>query len=431
MLGFCAQSKFTRQLSNIFTISIIGVFLTTPTNANTSCRHILDKPDGPAWSKSAKPKDRDVFRDTYDFHRDWGTRLLLDTDPIWSDPEYLRQLHEFAVPRITNYDKFGPPSKLKADYENLLRSFAEGSVLNYTVTGTAANNLFYEYAEVAYQLRTGKRAKRVQLLAFNHAYGGSHGRTVEVKYGGNKPDGYGLPTPFIHPNKPLNKAELEDIIATEKAALDKIRHFVSDPTKEVGGIFIEPASINHGLRVYRPEFMTQLRALADELEVPIFADEIMSGGRTGKFWAYQHYEGFVPDAVSFGKGLIVAGVFQPSRLSNQSYFFYHHRQGPETTTAVQPLVLLQARQVLKAIKERDLLKNAEEMGRYYYEAMQKKAELSNIQKKGDTAATDGTKYVKWLGLMLQEPDGRLLPPITITKEQIDYRLSESYPKDRY
>jgi 4-aminobutyrate aminotransferase-like enzyme len=51
------------------------------------------------------------------------------------------------------------------------------------------------------------------------------------------------------------------------------------------------------------EYIQKLRAWCDENQVVLTFDEVQSGfGRTGKFWAFEHY-GVVPDLICCGKGI--------------------------------------------------------------------------------------------------------------------------------
>ena len=50
--------------------------------------------------------------------------------------------------------------------------------------------------------------------------------------------------------------------------------------------------------VPHPSYMQGVRALCDKHGILYIADEVMVGfGRTGKLWAFQHYDGVVPDLV--------------------------------------------------------------------------------------------------------------------------------------
>jgi len=68
-------------------------------------------------------------------------------------------------------------------------------------------------------------------------------------------------------------------------------------------ILVEPVQGEGGVRVPAPDYLNQLRAIADENEWLLMLDEIQTGnGRTGTFFAYQH-NGILPDVLSTAKGL--------------------------------------------------------------------------------------------------------------------------------
>jgi len=63
-----------------------------------------------------------------------------------------------------------------------------------------------------------------------------------------------------------------------------------------------------GLNVASKLFIQHIRKLADEYKVPLIFDEIQSGmGRTGKWWAYEHY-GVEPDIMTVAKALQVGAT---------------------------------------------------------------------------------------------------------------------------
>ena len=56
------------------------------------------------------------------------------------------------------------------------------------------------------------------------------------------------------------------------------------------------------------QFIKNLRKYADQYETPLILDEVQSGmGRTGKWWAFEHYN-VKPDIVSIAKALQVGAV---------------------------------------------------------------------------------------------------------------------------
>ena len=63
-----------------------------------------------------------------------------------------------------------------------------------------------------------------------------------------------------------------------------------------------------GLNVASKLFIHHIRKLADEYKVPLIFDEVQSGmGRTGKWWAYEHY-GVEPDIMTVAKALQVGAT---------------------------------------------------------------------------------------------------------------------------
>jgi acetylornithine aminotransferase len=68
-------------------------------------------------------------------------------------------------------------------------------------------------------------------------------------------------------------------------------------------ILVEPIQGEGGIRVPAPDYLNQLRTIADANEWLLMLDEIQTGnGRTGTFFAYQH-NGILPDVLSTAKGL--------------------------------------------------------------------------------------------------------------------------------
>ncbi|MFT5083413.1 MAG: acetylornithine/N-succinyldiaminopimelate aminotransferase [Lentisphaeria bacterium] len=83
-------------------------------------------------------------------------------------------------------------------------------------------------------------------------------------------------------------------------SIDAIKEAATDNTV---AIMVEPIQGEGGVNVPSPEYLSQLRQLCDEHDWLLILDEIQTGnGRTGKYFAYQHY-GLLPDVVTTAKGL--------------------------------------------------------------------------------------------------------------------------------
>src|SRR5207247_10226841 len=71
----------------------------------------------------------------------------------------------------------------------------------------------------------------------------------------------------------------------------------------VSAMFLEPILSSGGIIVPPLGWLRAVRAICDELEVLMIADEVITGfGRTGRWFAVEH-EGVVPDLMSVAKGI--------------------------------------------------------------------------------------------------------------------------------
>ena len=127
---------------------------------------------------------------------------------------------------------------------------------------------------------------RTEIVAFNGSF---HGRTLFTLTATGQPayrEGFEPVVPGIH-HAPFN-----DLEATKQIVGDHTAAIIVEPIQGEGGV--HPAT---------PEFLSGLRALADERGCLLIFDEIQTGmGRTGSLFAYEKY-GVVPDIMTLAKAL--------------------------------------------------------------------------------------------------------------------------------
>ncbi|MFZ4715241.1 MAG: aminotransferase class III-fold pyridoxal phosphate-dependent enzyme [Bacteriovoracaceae bacterium] len=368
--------------------------------------------------KSDPDLNRLYTNDVEDGLKGWGWELLPKNDKAFNDPEFLAKL-------VKQSDAVGVGSSMM-DPSHADRFFRDEFKLltkdklyieTFARTGSDANNYFYEIANKVVSNRLKKKVEDAEVLVFSGSYGGVIGKIADkgMLRGGYTP--YNIQSPHTAHFEPTDAMEISRLEELEKKSLNEIREKFESSEHPIGGILLEPILGARGVLFYRTEFLLELRKLCDELEIPILADEVLTGGgRTGKFFAFEHYEGFEPDYVTFGKGLQVSGLASYTR--KKSPYFPGFNLGPVTSQA-SPDSLLKGAQVLKRIRTDKLMENAEQTGEYLLKKLQ---ELSNktspeeIRGKGLMLYTDviSNRYLGIGGAF-----GRITPPLTLTPKQID------------
>ena len=206
--------------------------------------------------------------------------------------------------------------------------------------------------------------------------------------------------------------------------------------KNTAAIFIEFIQGEGGINVVSEEFADELIKLKDEFGFAIVSDEIQSGiGRTGKPFAFNHYD-FEPDIVvtakAIGGGLPLGAIMVTSKFEN---VFTTGTHG--TTFGGNPVCCAAGKVVLKEVFENGLINQVNELGRYLSSQLD---ELKHM-------FPEDIKEIRGNGLMqgieLKYPGNdvvnrmrernvltnctnnnvlRLLPPLIITKTDIDFFL---------
>jgi len=151
---------------------------------------------------------------------------------------------------------------------------------------------------------------RKRLIAFTGSF---HGRTLgALSLTASKPvqrRGFGPLVPGIvhtaYPNPyrcPENLTPQQHAVECARAIENHLFKTVA-PRDEVAAIVVEAVQGEGGYIVPPPEFLRELRRIADESGALLILDEVQTGmGRTGKMWASEH-SGVVPDIIASAKGI--------------------------------------------------------------------------------------------------------------------------------
>ncbi|MBY3169722.1 MULTISPECIES: ornithine--oxo-acid transaminase [Rhizobium] len=202
---------------------------------------------------------------------------------------------------------------------------------------------------------------------------------------------------------------------------------------------IEPIQGEAGVIIPPAGYFTRIRELCTTNKVTLILDEIQTGlGRTGKLLAEEH-EGIEADVTLIGKAL--SGGFYPvsAVLSNSEVLGVLQPGQHGSTFGGNPLACAVARAALKVLTEEGMIENAAVMGDYFLEGLRsiRSNIVSDVRGRGlmmaielEPEAGGARQYchaLKERGLLAKDTHDhtiRLAPPLVITKEQVDWAVSQ-------
>ncbi len=204
-------------------------------------------------------------------------------------------------------------------------------------------------------------------------------------------------------------------------------------TEKTAAIMVEPIQGEGGVNCPSDSYLKELRAFCDEKKLLLIFDEIQVGlGRTGKLFAYEHY-GITPDIMTLAKAL--AGGLPIGALLARDEIAKSFIPGTHASTfGGNPLVTAAGIAAFTALKDPVLLGNCSSMGAYFMDELnqlkKKHPVIREVRGKGLIIAMEltmpGAEVVnKCLqkGVLIncvQNNVLRFLPPLIVTKEEVDH-----------
>lgn len=235
---------------------------------------------------------------------------------------------------------------------------------------------------------------------------------------------------------PFEGANVDETIRLEKQAVEEIKKAFLDNPNEIAAIIIEPIQGEGGDNHFRPEFLQQLRQLADENEALLIFDEVQTGvGITGTMWAHEQMN-VQPDIMVFGKKMQVCGILAGGKIDEISNNVFKVSSRINSTWGGNLVDMVRATRYLEIIEEDNLLDNAKNMGNYLLEKLQILGNefpnlVSNVRGRGLFCAFDlpsneirnEFRKIAFEEKLLILGSGvksiRFRPSLCITKEEID------------
>ncbi len=207
-------------------------------------------------------------------------------------------------------------------------------------------------------------------------------------------------------------------------------------TKKTAAIMVETIMGEGGIKVIPDWCLKGLRKMCNKKKILLILDEVQCGiGRSGKFFAFE-YSGIKPDIVPIAKG-IGGGFPLGAVLMNKKVASGMTAGTHGSTFGGNPLAMSVGNAVLDQIFKKGFLKNVQNISKYFH------TELNKIKNKhpklikevrgvglliGLQLFKNQKKFIqklmdyKLLTIRAAENTIRILPPLTVNKQEIDIAI---------
>jgi len=377
--------------------------------------------------------------------------------PRVTEPEFVAKLGRVAVNKPSNSDLYTTEMAEFVDAFARLAATSEHKNLFFISGGALAVENALKTAfdwKVRKNMAKGANApgapehalKGTKVIHFEQAF---HGRT-----------GYTLPlTNTFDPRKtqyfpkfewprvlnpkmifPMEGKNFDDVIASEADSLAQIESAIERYPDDIAAMIIEPIQGEGGDNHFRPEFLRELRRIADANDIMLIFDEIQTGmGLTGSMWTFQQLD-VVPDIVAFGKKTQVCGIMVTDRVKEVEDNVFELSSRINSTWGGNLVDMVRCQRYLEIIDDEKLVANADAMGERLRDGLATLAEatgdkMSNVRGRGLMCAFDlpttemrGDALAKLrengtMGLPCGAVTVRFRPPLNVSADEIDEGLS--------
>jgi acetylornithine/N-succinyldiaminopimelate aminotransferase len=332
----------------------------------------------------------------------------------YGDPGLRQALHEAAdgLIHVSNLYATTPGERLAAALVE--KSFADR--VFFCNSGAEANEGAFKFARR--WSRTRGDAKH-EIVALRGAF---HGRLFGTLAATDRPS-YRAPFRPLAPGITIVERDIEDLanaLNPETAA----------------AVILEPIQGEGGVRVLDAGFVREVRALTRERDAALIFDEIQCGlGRTGKLFAYEHYD-VTPDILTLAKP-IAGGLPMGAVLLTESIASTIKAGDHGTTFGGGPFIASVANHVFGRVSDPSLLRHVAENGAWFGRQLGEIAART-----GRIRAVRGLGYMWGIDVMgtaahvvsealdagllvcsAGEYTVRLLPPLVATRDELARGLS--------
>jgi len=246
-----------------------------------------------------------------------------------------------------------------------------------------------------------------------------HGRTIATLAATGK---YKYQKDYLPLLPSFKQAIFNDLNSVQEAYDDKVAAVIVEPIQGEGGINLASA-----------DFLEGLRDFCNSKDLLLIFDEIQCGlGRTGKMFAYQHYN-IEPDILTLAKP-IAGGLPLGALIAKEKVASVFKPGDHGTTFGGNPVACATALAFLEVLQEDNLLTECQQKGEYFKKRLEElKTKYPDLVKEvrviglmaGLEVAQEGSTIVQKMldeGILINctaEKVLRFLPPLIVEKNEID------------
>lgn len=246
------------------------------------------------------------------------------------------------------------------------------------------------------------KTKKTKFIALENGYHGETAAALSVSDVGIYKDAYQsiLFKPTIIKNIPYVSGKNDPLWHNAEEAWQKIKPQLEKHIESTTAIIFEPIIQGAGgMLIYSPDFLNRLANWAQQNDIHLIADEIMTGiARTGKMLGIEHAN-IHPDFICLSKGLTSGFMpFSAVLTTNNIYnlFYDDYEKGKSFlhshTFSGNPLGAAIALEALKIIEDENIIKKAQNLNQkmmtLFSQIAKNTGKIHNIRSVGGMIAGD-------------------------------------------
>jgi len=321
----------------------------------------------------------------------------------------------------------------------------------FAVSGAEANERAMQMAR-HYWLASGKPTKH-KVISLEGGYHGGTTGTFAVcglphmvePYAALHVPGFAKITP-PYPFRDRGKGTDEELV--QRRARELRQAIVAEGPETVSAVIMEPVISSGGFIMPPIGWLRAVRAICDELDVLMIADEVITGfGRTGRWFGVEH-DGIVPDIMTVAKGITsgyipLSAAIARRRLADAFPDDATQENVHPGTYSAHPVACAAALANIRLMEKDNLVANAAEMGARLLDGLQqavgKKRIVGEVRGRGlmvcaelvtpdgsgrpldkeQVARLDRKAWDRGAIVYARGQVVRLAPPLCITREEVD------------